>query len=331
MLDDRLWKAAIEAGARVPDVLMGHRISPWVEIEAPKAWKQNATFRWKPPSGKIFDKFQVQAKYLKGEVVPVKATTWNKSNPDFVWADAAIDRVVSVTVTIKGMPITRSTKVNVLRPESSGTAKAKGQPAMEQNALRGKMGLLDPPDGNGGMVFTASVDQPAKFTPGAWNLVQLTYSNRIFRPRRRSNRDPVALRWALDNTYPYMDWIDKYWLNRGELDPAWAANGDERVDVDYPDITPMPKLDTGAEIHDQFMTWIMYKPDGGEWVPLRNVMWKLDCTESRPGTGNPWQFGGGTVATVPANGEFHIANQYLTWTLVAYNSPDDAVPQPGTT
>jgi hypothetical protein len=304
----------------VPDAQVGQWVNPSVEVQAPKGAQWNPTYLWAQPPGKVFVSFNVSSDWETGEVKKYEHKA-NKRSIQFVWADGGNGRQVAVTVTIKGVPITRSTRVNVKVPTSEGSARADGQPKIG-NARTGYMGLLNKNDnGNGPMRFTGSVDQPLGLLPGYWHLVQLWSYKRT--SVQNSDKVPRSV-YGLDNTYPYSDWEDHYTVLGYEA-PGWPADGRKYKDSDAPDSTP-GKNDTWAEMDDVWQTWIMYRPLGGEWVPLRRITWSVKCKEHRTGNRNPWTLVFGTVTTDPADGRFSVTTDHPQWKVCWVNSDGRARP-----
>jgi hypothetical protein len=81
------------------------------------------------------------------------------------------------------------------------------------------------------------------------------------------------------------------------------ANDSPGVRTDIP-------YETGASISQNSTMWLMFKPDGGHYVPLRSVNWYFSGSATNPGTG--WILTGSNWSTNPP--DVDTGTNYPTWT-----------------
>ena len=118
----------------------------------------------------------------------------------------------------------------------------------------------------------------------------------------------VAPGTGLDQSFPFPIGFttdaNGNWTGQAS-DSSWPVSG-TGASGDYPKgQETVPDVDNGglqwtsSSISDSFTTWLMYKPDGGVWVPVQSATWKVSGNAS--GGPNNWSATGNYTAPSPTD------------------------------
>jgi len=244
-------------------VIVGQQISLFCELTVPIRTNWTfGNFSWTVP-GMTFLNYVADA---QSGVLYTNIYT-NLQNVVFYWADGASNRVIQCSAKVNGQTVTATTTFNVLRPTAKITTTG-GTVALDlgtNSYTTLHCGL--PQAGFVGMLFSNTVVAP----PGYSGNINLEWVQKISSLLRRVQTDDTPPVWyrrqatdVLDVQYPYQlaspDSCTSDSPNSQELSPYQA--------VSY---------------SDSFEMWLMFKPDGGQWVPLRKVSWHWDGAGSKYG------------------------------------------------
>jgi hypothetical protein len=190
----------------------------------------------------------------------------NQSSVAFYWVDGASNRTVTCTATVQGKTVTAQAIFNVLKPAAIVTTLT-GAVALDDNFHIFSTGIdlfgLHYGDTNSrGISFFATVSVPAGFS-GSNQWVQIInfenrghqFTNGVWYVKSVTN--------VLDTFYPYAPNISQTSDSPGEgVDPT----------------------DEGISASDSFSMWLMFKPNDGQWVPLKKVDWNWGGAGTLSGT-----------------------------------------------
>jgi hypothetical protein len=229
------------------------------------------------------------------------------SNVVFYWADGASNRVVQCSATVQGKTITAQAMFNVLRPTGQITAFT-GTVAVDANY------------NNGQASFFALHFGTASLTPG---IAGILFTNQVTMPPGNN--------YNYGNTSSTVEWIQEVNSSSRQFQTnttggAWyerqiALETNSVLDTGYPyrgSISPSEAIDAPAEpldnstnsvwktvsTSDNFTMWLMFKPAGGQWVPLRSVTWTWAGTailNAVPTNGNYWSLTGSSNGNATPN------------------------------
>jgi hypothetical protein len=207
-------------------------------------------FQWAVP-GMTFSNYE--ANYQFGKLYTEFPT--NNNTVEYYWINGGNEQV-SCDVIVAGQSFSAKTKFNVLRP----TAKISAW-TTSVNLLGGTMfyQFTQTNPLMSGITFSNTISIPHGFS-GTNEFIQLDYES-------IRNLQDTNLVWHIlteVSAPPNLDTVCPY--------NVFDTNG-------YPEDNPGSTLDLGSEkfaasvASDNFEMWMMFKPDGGQWVPLRAVNW----------------------------------------------------------
>ncbi|HEU6447731.1 MAG TPA: hypothetical protein VFV23_04765 [Verrucomicrobiae bacterium] len=186
-----------------------------------------------------------------------------KSNAVFYWVDGGLKQV-QASATVNGTKVTGQAWLNVLRPTVTVTAYTT---SVNVDTFLGDLGFHDTNTFAAGITFSNTITIPLGFS-GSREWIQ------IVNPYR-SYRDTNEVWWVLsDNgSGPYLDTVYPY-TNSATT---------ESVTVDSPE-EPLLRGRNEVTANDSFKMWLMFKPTGGNWIPLRIVNWNWSGIASLSGS-----------------------------------------------
>jgi hypothetical protein len=187
----------------------------------------------------------------------------NRTNAVFYWVDGG-KKQVQCSAMVNGKKVTAQTTFNLLRPTATVTATTSSVGIYDVFSpfwLR----FFDESSFTEGITFSSTMTIPSGFS-GTNEWVQ------IVNPYR-SYRDTNGVWWVLsDNgSGPYLDTSYPY------------TNAIANIATDSPG-SPLSSRNNEVTAADSFKMWFMFKPTGGQWVPLRIVTWNWSGVASLSGT-----------------------------------------------
>jgi hypothetical protein len=271
-------------------------------------------FQWTVP-GFAISNYVVAAGASSAVVYTNFPTT--KSNVVFYWVDGASNRAVQCSATAQGKTFTAQATFNVLRPTGQIMVFT-GTIAVDANYNNGQAsffalhyGTASLMPGIAGILFTNQVTMPpgnnynygnTSFTV-EW-IQEVNSSSRQFQTNTAGGawyERQIALETnsVLDTGYPY----------------PGSVSSSEAIDA------PAESLDNSTNsvwktvsTSDNFTMWLMFKPAGGQWVPLKGVTWTWAGTailNAIPTNGNYWSLTGSSNGNAtPTNSD---STTYPQW------------------
>lgn len=259
-------------------VIVGQQMNLTCQISFTNAFYTNTfvatNFQWTVP-GIAITNFYVSGDAFQTNGYPVLLSNTNSQNANFWWADSASNRVVQCSATVNGAIVMGQAIFNVLRP----TAK------IEATTSSVRIGL-----DISGDVFRMYFGEYRGTNVDAIPGIQL--SNNITMP--------TGINYNYGNTNYSVNWVQLVTAHSASLtlygtnhtlqtsgvvlDTQYPASDVADSMDDSPGISLEEEGETAASYTSNFKTWVMFKPDGGGWVPLRTVNWSLDCAASLSGT-----------------------------------------------
>jgi hypothetical protein len=228
-------------------------------------------------------------------------TNYSKTNSgvDYYWTDAANNRQVRGNVKAAGQSLSAQTTFNVLRPTAQIITTG-GNVALDYYHLGATRLHCGDADATVGMLFNVTnFSVPSQFA-GNTNINWFQVATSQTRREQASSGT-----WyqqlgtnlcdggtALGSEFPY------------GFDPSFI----------YPRTSDSPKSRSlanyiGVSYSDSFDMWLMYKPNGGQWVPLQKVSWHWDGAGNWNGTN--WVM---TSHTDPGNHSGTDTTTHPIWT-----------------
>lgn len=247
--------------AQTNTVIVGQQMSWYCQLSVTNQYMTNfplANFQWTVP-GYAISNYVVAAD--ASSAMAVTNFPLNNSNVVFYWVDGATNRVVQCSAMVQGKTITAQATFNVLRPTAEitatgGTVGLDNFYSFPYNTVRLHCGV--PSVGYVGMLFVPSVTMPTNYS-GHTNLEwiqEVTYLGRVCLTNgicAHKNVSPLSL----DTSCPY------------------GFNANPPNTDDSPTSQNLAGFDQVSYSED-FTMWLMFMPDGGQWVPLRKVNWHWD-------------------------------------------------------
>ena len=258
---------------RSPDVLIGEKIDPTLEIGAPPGWLPPADgYTWSIP-GPTFKDYIATTEL--GKVIDLGPDDVKHQSVAFYWSDATttgVERMVYVATTINGVIYQRYTRFKVYEPVSEFSVDV-GVTRMGRslpNIPHQTFGLQPPPGSQnpGGMRFTGDVALDPVFgaVAGQWYVTQLITSHMYgliggMLHVRRHNGEPRLL----DSGVRYKSDTDGRYV--------FATGSGPQVIPDTPYVGLERAGLTWAQRDDVFDTYLMFVPPGADSrpVPLRKT------------------------------------------------------------
>jgi hypothetical protein len=309
------------AGIAPIDVLVGDRINAGISIADPK------TIEWTIP-GKVFEKYEVAPDKSSATVNSVSVEEKQRPNVVYHWIDAAAGRKVDVTVTLSepGKPdkvTTRSANFHVNLPKGDGDADVTiplitfGQ-AMFVDVNAGTEAdtaqynlILARRDSVSGEIMEGIEMLGTKPVTGELQWVQLVDGEAKWIPRQEGGTTFVKHMEGLDNKYPYTSG------ERFTDSPSMYAYSTPGALWDPSDPTSSPNDDLWKTVsyNTHFHAVLMFRPSGGDWVPLRYVDWTFDAIANYYGPVAGWQIDWDNSSV----GIDSATTEHPVWTTVTNN------------
>ena len=252
--------------------------------------------------------------YLTAADIASSSPSWSwitAGNGDVtVTADVYImDASTGLPTTLVQASITDTHPVTVVSPVSS-IKTVTGDAEVYATTASWLLGAVNPvgPIANTfgpGIKWTGQVNPPPLFSPngqGSWRYVQIAAPQRSYSTSVGRFVSSLNGHKGLDGLYPYPA--------APPLPPPYRPNAFNSTDGSgwqddnlsyYSWDSPLMGLNNTiivASVGDEFETYMMYKPSGGTWVPLRRVLWQWNATPAQPATG----WAPATVGTVTVTG-----------------------------
>jgi hypothetical protein len=243
-------------------VIVGQQMNLTCQLSVTNSYMTSfplSNFQWTVP-GYAISNYVVAADTSSAMVITNFPTS--NTNVTFYWVDGASNRIVQCSATVNGKTITGQAAFNVLRPTDTVQAKSGivtidgiyGEPT-----LRFGVNIA----GLTGMGFSNSITMPNGYT-GNTNI-QWVQEGISFLETEETN-DGSGIWYStgqptnnvLDTFYPYPP------------DSASTAS-------DSPHSRGLNNY-IAVTCSGHFNMWLMFKPDGGQWVPLRSVNWSWSGT-----------------------------------------------------
>jgi hypothetical protein len=255
---------------RVSPVIVGQQMNLKCQLMVSNEVVTNyplANFQWTVP-GLTFTDYVATAE----SAVLYTNLSLNNSNVVFYWADGGIKQV-QCSATVNGTKVTDQATFNVLKPTAQIITSG-GTVALNyyQGGIRLHCGDVF---GTVGMWFNVTnFSVPPPFS-GNTNINWFQMVTSQLRREQASSGQ----------------WYRKQGTNLcdGGIKPGTSFPYPFDETFQYPIATDSPKSDAlvnyiGVDYFDTFDMWLMYKPNGGKWVPLQKVSWHWDGAGNWNGT-----------------------------------------------
>jgi hypothetical protein len=232
------------------DVIVGEKISLTAEVQPSGTTFTNQ--QWTVPGSRVAN---YVATLSSGTLTPLSNLAG--SSVDFYWVDGGDGRQVQYSITIDGIPLGSAATFNVKRPTATVTTST-GTIAVRSEGTACVLRFGNPT--THGIDFSSSLQLPQGFS-GAAQWVQIVTVNRSFKDT--SNNCWQFSATGLDTTYPYDS------ASSTEDSPGSILESDQ----------------TTQNVSDSFQMWLMFRPPGGIWIPLRVVSWGWSASARQDGSG----------------------------------------------
>jgi hypothetical protein len=261
-------------------------------------------FHWTVP-GFTVTNFYVSTDSFQTNGYPILLAATNNQNINFWWVNGATNCSVQCSATVLGQTVTASAVFNILRPAGKIFAQT-GAVAINNLEMNLELGFINAPSyPTAGILFSNTVTMPpgtnynwgnANYetewvqlvtSPSPMTITTTTGTNVVVHTRETSGI-------VLDSAYPYPN--------------AYPFTG--KITVDAPFVTLAETNETSASDTQISKMWLMFKPDGGQWVPLRTVSWNWSGGANLSGTN--WLLSASSWSTNPPDADAGTA--YPTWT-----------------
>jgi hypothetical protein len=233
-------------------------ISPAIRIIIPRIDTSRRITRLIQVPAFIISNFYTSSDGLTGKVMNlIYPNNYTNSTITYYWVKGSGSSTFEVqcTAIAKGVSLTAKTKFKVIRPEASLTASITGAIALDNNFPNNEFALhfgWNPV----GIIFDYSTT-----TAGTWDFAQLI-GNFVLR-----QQDPADGQWwrvqgsGLDTVFPY---------------PKYRTPGTS----DSPGVPVLPDA-AAVTIDWSFTMYLMFKPTGGIYVPIRKIGWGWNAAATR--------------------------------------------------
>jgi YD repeat-containing protein len=260
-------------------------------------------YQWTVP-GYALTNFYTSPDVRNTNGYPIPLTVTKNQLIYFFWADGQTNRVVQCLIMFNGNTITAQTIFNVLRP----TARVFAQTSSVELGynIRGEYwGIcFGTNGGNPGILFSNTIKLPAGTNYNFGNRrFSRAWLQTIIPPYKASqllsygtNTAPISI--EVTNAV-MLDTSLQYPFGR----PWPTANDSPCINADIPG-------QLNASIAQKSVMWLMFKPDGGQWVPLRTLNW--NCSGSATNIGTGWILTDRHWSTNPPDAD--SGTTYPVWT-----------------
>ena len=233
-------------------------------------------------AGSAFSSYS--ANYQTGKVVTVFPLT--NSSVSFYWKDGG-SKSVSCSAVCAGVSCSTNVTITVVRPTAQIISKT-GIVGLDAGALHDGVNTSI---STVGISFTNTLTMPSGYYNSGDTNYSIEWVQKITSTVRRLQTNNVSGDWyrlsasdVLDTTYPYP--FDAGYGNESSDSPSQGLGG---------------TLYKSASVNDSFTRWLLFKPDGGEWVPLRQVNWSWSAAASL--VGGTWSLTSGTNSPNPTDSD----------------------------
>lgn len=220
-------------------------------------------FNWEVP-GMTYSYFYVSPSADTGHPVYVADGDWQTASPNWRWRNLVQDDSVLVTAHPTLAGITSTDMVIAGQPCNAAmpTYLFNASPGYNRYYKDGAGGIEGTIKGGSsgdmvtyGIFWTAWVTAPSGYTGDAC-FVQLVHQ---VKSEMNAFYGPTTPDFYLDSVFPYS---------------TWSANGVTHNNGDGPMDAIGGSYPCDHFDHDwEFETWLMFKPTGGDWVPLKKLTW----------------------------------------------------------
>jgi hypothetical protein len=221
------------------------------------------SFQWTIP-GTYISNYVTSA--TLGKVYPLtNASDFTNSTITYYWVQGSGGSSLEVqcTAIVKGVTLTAKAKFNVIRPTASLTASITGAIALDNNYENNVFAL------HFGWVPAGIIFDYSTTASGTWNFAQLVNS---YVARQRDQTDGTWYRAqgaGLDESFPYPTFR-----------PLYGTSDSPGIEV--------IAGSSGVSLSYSFSMYLMFKPPGGIYVPIRKINWGFDAAATKSGTwGSP--------------------------------------------
>ncbi len=160
-----------------------------------------------------------------------------------------------------------------------------------------------PPPFSGGLGCFAQLITPSRQATRSFSAgTPMVYAATYYDKAPDGNGGWMLPMQGLDTSFPYP------FVTGGNSDGSWPVSN-AVTSGDMPTAPYNPPAVSGdaggtnwytATTQDSFMTWLMYQPAGGIWVPLQKLVWSTNITVTN--AGGPWAVSSGSAATTAKSG-----------------------------
>ncbi len=249
-------------------VIVGQLINPTCGWDA-NGGPTISNFLWTVP-GYAIANFYVSSDAFQTNGHPVLFTLNTNSEADFYWADTR-QKNVSCMINVKGVSLAVQTTFNVVRPSANIAAKTSSVELGREINNRWWGLCFGTNNGPAGISFSNTVTMPPEnnYNFGSTNFstewVQLinTYSASATTTPDGVNHAKHSSGILLDSTYPYSS---------------------SKTTQGSPSVGESAGLQSAGAVAQDSTMWLMFKPQGGEWVPLKSVNWNWSGAVTLSGT-----------------------------------------------
>ena len=271
--------AGVDLTDQTNTVIVGQQINLRCQLSATMTNVTLTNFQWTVP-GFAISNYVVAADSSSAMVVT--NFPLNNSNVVFYWVDGATNRVVQCSATVQGKTVTAQAAFNVLRPTAKVTTQTTSV-GIDTFLTPPRLGFYDVNTYTDGITFSNTMTIPSGFS-GTNEWVQI-----VLNPYR-ARQDTNSVWWVLteNGAAPYLDTSYPY------------TNVTANIAVDSP-ITPLLNGYREVTVTNSFKMWLMFKPTGGQWIPLRTVTWNWSGTALLSGTN--WVLASGSWSTNPLDAD----------------------------
>jgi hypothetical protein len=261
-------------------VIVGQQMNLTCQLSVTNALLNNGlltNFRWTVP-GTTFSNFVADGQ--TGILNTNFSTT--QSNVLFCWSDSGL-KLLQISASVNGVKVTSQAWFNVLRPTATVTTQTA---SVNADNFIGLLGFYDAITYGAGITFSNAITIPSGFS-GTNEWVQI-----VLNPYR-AQHDTNGIWWVYteNGAAPYLDTSYPY-TNRFGI----TAN----VAYDSPS-SPLSNGYNEITATNSFKMWLMFKPAGGQWVPLRTVTWNWSGTATL--SGSSWILASGSWSTNPPDAD----------------------------
>jgi hypothetical protein len=287
-------------------VIVGQQMNLYCQLSLTNETLTN--FQW-TVQGYVLTNWYFSSDFYNTNGYPLRLTETNNQTMQFFWTDGATNIanasniVVACSATVGGKKISAHAVFKVLKPIVKINAQT-SQVTLGSRVGDGLFSLCFGTNTTPGILFETTMQLPT----GTYNYGDTQYSLEWWQIIN-GYQSGLYLQDGT-NIVPVITDVTNILMLDTSLPYGFDSNFPWPDTDDSPSVGAYLDGEMGASFSLNATMWLMFKPDGGNWVPVRSVPW--NCSGSATNSGSGWTLTRASWSTNPP--DLDAGTDYPTWT-----------------